>query len=88
MKAASQVLSEPPLGYIALTVTGTASNTAIPGPAQFAVIETDAVIAYRVRPGASDLAAIAANDPNLAITANNRYVIDVSRGGNLSLITV
>jgi len=83
----SPLVTEPPVGYTAHTISGTATNLEIPGNANIAVIETDTAVAYRVRPASGDPAVVLANDPIIPITANSRYIIDVSRGGNIGFIT-
>ena len=73
---------EPPVGYSAPTVGATSEEVAVPGFATIAVIETDADVAYRV--GA---AAVAADCPVIAATANKRYVVAVSNASPINFIT-
>lgn len=77
----SPLPKEPPVGYQSQTVNTTSVGFSVPETAKIAVVETDAAVAYRL--GA---AAVFADDPQIAATQNNRYVIDVSAGGTLHFI--
>jgi hypothetical protein len=72
---------EPPVGYATETVTTSNVAISVPGPANIAVIETDAPVAYKV-----NSAAVYANDPIIPITSNSRYVVDVQRGSTINFI--
>jgi len=72
---------EPPVGYSAPTISTSNTAVTITANAAIAVIETDETIAYKV-----NSAAVYANDPIIPITANSRYVVDVSNGSTLNLI--
>lgn len=72
---------EPPVGYNAPTISTSSASVDVPVVANLAIIETDETIAYRI-----NAASVYANDPIIPVTANSRYVVDVSGASTLNLI--
>lgn len=77
----SPLPKEPYIGYSKPTVTTPNVAVTVPEVATIAIIETDAVVAYRC-----NAPAVFANDPQIPITARNRYAIDVDDVATLNFI--